>query len=138
VEPAERRRRAPGGLTGRAAVLGLVVCALMLSLAYPLKEYVAQRGEIARLEQQRQAAQQRVEELEARKKQLADPAYVRAQARLRLKYVMPGETLYVVVTPSPQAATPSADTPLPPVADDGSWYERLWRTVRAADGAAQP
>ena len=31
-------RRAPGGLTGRAAVLGLVVCALVLSLAYPAKD----------------------------------------------------------------------------------------------------
>ncbi len=42
-------RRAPGGLTGRAAVLGLVVCALVLSLAYPAKEFLAQRGEIGRL-----------------------------------------------------------------------------------------
>jgi Septum formation initiator len=119
-------------------VLGLVVCALMLSLAYPLKEYLAQRSEIAGLEQQRRVARERVHALEERKRQLSDPAYIKAQARRRLQYVAPGETLYVVVTPSPEAESAPAETPLPALSDDGSWYERLWRTVRAADGAPNP
>jgi cell division protein FtsB len=116
-------------------VLGLVVCALVLSLAYPLKEYLAQRGELARLEQQRVAAQQRVSDLEARRRQLADPAYVKAQARKRLQYVLPGESVYVVVTPSPAAPAPPPTASSPAVGSDGSWYDRLWGTVRTADGA---
>ena len=76
-------RRAPGGLTGRAAVLGLVVCALVLSLAYPAKEFLAQRGEIGRLRSEQAQSQARVTALEARKRQLDDPAYVRAQAGQR-------------------------------------------------------
>ena len=128
-------RRIPGGLTGRAAVLGLVVCALVLSLAYPLKEYLAQRGELAHLEQQRVAAEQRVSALEQRRRQLADPSYVKAQARKRLQYVLPGESVYVVVTPSPTAATPPPAAPVPSLDAGGSWYGRLWETVRTADGA---
>jgi cell division protein FtsB len=135
---ADRGRRIPGGLTGRSAVLGLVVCALVLSLAYPLKEYLAQRGELARLEQQRLAAAQRVSTLEARRRQLSDPAYVQSQARKRLQYVLPGESVYVVVTPSPTAAAPPPAAPQQPVRNAGSWYDRLWETVRTADGAGPP
>jgi cell division protein FtsB len=126
-------------LTGRAAVLGLVVCALVLSLAYPLKEYLAQRGQLARLEQQQRAAEQRVTALEARRRQLSDPAYVKAQARKRLQYVLPGESVYVVVTPSPAVPTAAAPAAVPqPVGDTGAWYDRLWETVRTADATAPP
>jgi cell division protein FtsB len=129
-------RRAPGGLTGRAAVLGLVVCALVLSLAYPAKEFLAQRGEIGRLRDEQRQAQARVSALEERKRQLADPAYVRAQARARLHYVLPGETVYVVVPPSGSGTGDGATPDVPEVSQDGSWYGRLWGTVRAADGSA--
>jgi cell division protein FtsB len=132
------RRRVPGGLTGRAAVLGLVVCALVLSLAYPLKEYLAQRAQLARLEQQRVAAEQRVAVLEQRQKQLTDPAYIKAQVRKRLQYVLPGESVYVVVTPSAGPPTAATSVPDSAVRHDGSWYERLWGTVRSADGAGAP
>ncbi len=131
-------RRAPGGLTGRAAVLGLVVCALVLSLAYPAKEFLAQRGDISRLQQQQRDAQARVAALEERRRQLSDPAYVRAQARERLHFVLPGETMYVVARPSGGTGAGGAAPDLPVVAPDGSWYGRLWGTVRAADGATAP
>ncbi|MEN3362297.1 MAG: hypothetical protein V7637_6279, partial [Mycobacteriales bacterium] len=130
--------RIPGGLTGRAAVLGLVVCALVLSLAYPLKEYLAQRGDLSQLQQQQVAAEKRVSDLEARRRQLADPADVKAQARKRLQYVLPGESVYVVVTPSPTVPPPRSVPSSPRVGGDGSWYDRLWGTVRTADGAAPP
>jgi len=126
----------PGGLTGRAAVLGLVACALILSLAYPAKEFLAQRGEIGRLQQQQREAQARVAALEERRRQLSDPAYVRAQARERLHYVLPGETVYVVVPPSGGSSAGGEAPDVPVVGRDGSWYGRLWETVRAADGAS--
>jgi hypothetical protein len=115
-----------------------VVCALLLSLAYPAKEFLAQRGEIGRLEQQARDARTRVAELEARKRELSDPAYVRAQARKRLQYVMPGETVYVVIPPSPAERAGEGSPQLPEVGRDGSWYGRLWGTARAADGAPSP
>jgi cell division protein FtsB len=128
-------KRATGGLTGRAAVLGLVVCALVLSLAYPAKEFLAQRGEIGRLRAEKVQAQARVAALEERKRQLSDDAYVRAQARARLHYVLPGETVYVVVPPSGSGTAGSAKPDVPEVSADGSWYGRLWGTVRTADGS---
>jgi cell division protein FtsB len=124
-------------LTGRAAVLGLVVCALVLSVGYPLKQYLGQRGQIGRLEQQRRETQQRVAALEAKKRRLADPDYVKAQARERLHYVLPGESVYVVITPR-RRSQPEVAGAHPTVGETGSWYDRLWATVRAADGAPGP
>jgi len=118
-------------------VLGLVVCALVLSLAYPAKEFLAQRSEIGRLQQQQREAQERVAALEEHRRQLSDPAYARAQARKRLQYVLPGESVYVVVPAAPSAAD-DRKPELPQVSPAGSWYGRLWGTVRAADGAPPP
>jgi cell division protein FtsB len=136
VSPARPHPRG-SGYTGRAAVLGLVVCALVLSLAYPAKQYLGQRGAIAHLAQQKAAAEQRVAVLADQTKRLGDPAYVRAEARQRLQYVMPGDTVYVVITPDGgQPAAPK--TSGPPAAAPGAgqpWYTRLWGTVQAADTA---
>jgi hypothetical protein len=117
-------------------VLGLVVCALVLSLAYPAKEFLAQRGEIGRLQDEQRQAQARVSALEEHQRKLQDPAYVKAQARARLNYVLPGETVYVVVSPSGSDANGGAKPEAPEVSDDGSWYGRLWGTVRTADGTS--
>ena len=124
-----------GGLTGRAAVLGLVVCALVLSLAYPARQYLAQRGAIARLAQQKAVAEDRVAALNAQAQRLDDPAYVRAEARRRLQYVMPGDTVYVVITPDRQPAQAPKPAGVPTPAPDAGrpWYARLWGTVQTAD-----
>lgn len=132
-------RRPPTGLTTRAVLLGLVVCALMLSLAYPVKEYLGQRAQIAVLEQQAREQEDRVAALQERAEQLRDPAYVEQQARERLKYVMPGDKVYIVVEqdesadPEPAEVAPEAEgSPAMPAAE-GSWYERLAESVRRAD-----
>ena len=96
-------------LTRRAAILASAVCAVVLLLAYPLREYAAQRAEINSLREQSAAASRQVAELTEQQRRWQDPAYVRAQARERLHYVMPGETPYVVIrrgggTPSPSVS----------------------------------
>lgn len=50
-------------LTGRAALLALVLCTLIVALAYPMRQYVSQRAEIADLEREKQQASERVEQL---------------------------------------------------------------------------
>ena len=87
---AETRNRS--NLTGRAAMLAVVVCMLAISLAYPLREYLAQRGDIGEYRARVAEQQQRVADLEAARSRWKDRAYVEAQARERLRYVMPGET----------------------------------------------
>ncbi|HEV7646786.1 MAG TPA: septum formation initiator family protein [Actinophytocola sp.] len=113
--------------TRRAAVLAIVVCALALSVAVPLRTYLSQRDEVE-IQQQRQAdLRAQVEALEKRKAQLADPAQVEAEARRRLRYVMPGETPYMVELPVETPAR-GGDGKKQRVLDQ-TWYLTLWNAV---------
>ncbi|MFC7326731.1 FtsB family cell division protein [Marinactinospora rubrisoli] len=126
-QPAARPRPA---LTSRAAILGLVMCVIALSLAYPLREYIAQRSEIAQLQDQRARTEQSVAELRERNEELQDPAYIEREARTRLHYQYPGERAYVVLDGTDEeAAEPEATGPPDP------WFTKLWKSILAADQA---
>lgn len=139
--PAPRRRTAApvrparAGLTTRAAVLGLVVCALVVTAALPLREYLSQRGRISHSEAAQRAQRLRVEALDQQLQRWKDPAYVRAQARSRLHYVLPGETSYVVIGPgaAPSPAGTAAPGSRPTSGPASPWYSQVWGSVRAAD-----
>ncbi|MFG3497837.1 septum formation initiator family protein [Streptomyces sp. NPDC047928] len=123
-----RRQARRSRLTGRAAFLALVVCSLVVALAYPMRQYVSQRGEIE--EQRRLAAdaRARVEELRDEKARLRDDAYIRRLAREHLHYVMPGETGFTMNDPEVvrehRSDQGGADRP---------WYSDLWDGVDRAD-----
>ena len=112
-EDREERRRS--NLTGRAAVLALVVCLLSISLAYPLREYLAQRGDIAGYRGQ-----------------------VAEQERERLHYVMPGETSYVVLEADDAPSPDGAVEPEKAAAARSPWFTDLWRSVEVAGGTQKP
>jgi cell division protein FtsB len=135
-EPAVRR---VAGLTTRAAVLGLVMCALLVSAALPLREYLGQRSDIHDLQQQQAAANKRVAALEEQKARLEDPAYTAALARDRLHFVRPGETAYVVIAPSapPVAPKDAERAAAAPTGPEAPWYSQLWGSVRSADRPVQ-
>jgi cell division protein FtsB len=110
--------------TRRAAVLALVVCAMALTVAVPLRNYVAQRQELAAVSEQQRVLAVEVAELTRERARLSDPAEIEAQARSRLGYVMPGEVPYVVQLPAAPGPAPAAG------ADAGvPWYRVLWREV---------
>ena len=69
-------------LTGRAAVLAVVICAIALSLAYPIREYVTQRRQIDSLVAQQQTMLAQVKNLQAQRAKLVNPAYIEQLARL--------------------------------------------------------
>lgn len=119
-----------GRLTGRAAVLALTVCALVVALAYPTRQYIAQRSQIAQQRGQAQQARQKVEQLREEKARWADPLYVRARAREQLHYVMPGETGYVMTGTS---ADGSGSADAAGSAANRPWYDNLWDGVNTAD-----
>ncbi|HLI40011.1 MAG TPA: septum formation initiator family protein [Streptosporangiaceae bacterium] len=126
-EPAGRRPAPrPARLTGRAAVLAVVICAIVLSLAYPVREYIAQRNQISQLLAQRQAISAQVNSLRAEQQRLSDPAYIEQQARDQLHMCMPDEKCYVVVGDA-QAA--GRRRPAPAATP---WYSKLWRSVKQA------
>ena len=125
-------------ITTRAAILGVVLMVLALALTVPLRQYLAQRGTVARLRAKQAQAQARVDALEARKRQLQDPAYVERLARERLHFVRPGEVPYILLTPPPTPVPSASGVPGGPgVGGTGPWYSRLWGTVEAAGTAPQ-
>ena len=130
-----RKERAPrrSPLTPRAAVLALLVCGLLASAALPLRDYLAQRSAITALEQRQSETRTRIADLEAEKARLQDPAYVAAEARRRLHFVLPGETAYVVLGPPPGPADEAAG----PAGPQAPWYSQLWGSVTAADRPAR-
>jgi cell division protein FtsB len=131
--------RSPAGLTTRAAVLGLVLCALVVSAALPLREYLSQRAQIRDLQQSQSAARARVAALEEEKARLQDPDYVAALARDRLHFVRPGEIAYVVLAPSapPVAPADAQRAASVPAGPEAPWYSQLWGSVRGADRPVQ-
>jgi cell division protein FtsB len=129
------QRRPAGGrpnLTGRAAVLALVVCVLAISLAYPLREYLAQRGDISDYRARVAEQQQRVKRLQAQEKRWRNPLYVKRQARERLHFVMPGETSYVVLGPDDVPTRDGVITAQAEPAKRSPWFTDLWHSVEVA------
>ena len=62
-----------------------------------VEAFLHQRREIAEMEQSIRQAEQAVEEMQAERDRWQDPVYIRAQARDRLYYVLPGEVSYLVM-----------------------------------------
>lgn len=114
--------------TRRAAIVAIVVCALAFTIAVPLRTYLSQRAEVAEQEARQAELKREVAQLERRKAQLSDPAQVEAEARRRLRYVMPGETPYMIQFPGEKSgeqrkAGQSGAT------SAATWYEYLWDSI---------
>lgn len=133
-EPATRAGVGGSRLTRQIAAFVTVVAVVALSLAYPLKNYLAQRADLAAAVEQQHELDQRIAELQIRQAALADPDYITAEAKRRLQYVKPGDTVYVVQAP----ALPDADAVAPPetTAPSGPWYSTLWDTLSHEPGTA--
>ncbi|MGK8522183.1 FtsB family cell division protein [Nocardia asteroides] len=113
--------------TGKAVILAMVVCGLALTLAVPMRTYFTQRAEAAQLAQQRAELEADLARLRDRRAQQQDPAYIRTEARDRLRLVMPGETPYIVQVPGIEAPAPP---PAPTRArEPDPWYTELWRSI---------
>lgn len=121
-------------LTSRAVVLLLVAAALVMSLAFPLREFLAQRAQIGALTQELAYRQDQVTDMRAEQLRWNDADFVEMQARERLHYVFPGETGLILLSPYDAQ---QARAPLPPTesAPTVAWYDTLWTSVAAADDA---
>lgn len=128
-------------LTSRAAVLAVVLCAIALSLAYPVREYIAERRQIDQLQAQNAQISAQVKALKAQQRELGSASYIEQQARDKLHMCFPDQTCYVVVDPASksaaatgpgQSAAGSSGTGL----STTPWFSRLWDSVKAADRPA--
>ena len=139
--PATRRGLRRPKLTGRAAVLVLVVAVLTVSYASSLKAYLQQRAHITDLKQQIAQSEADINALEREKSRWHDPAYVQSQARARFGYLMPGETSYVVLGEDGKPL--EAETSLLPrksviVKQPTAWWDVAWQSVELAGNPPAP
>ncbi|MCX4747092.1 septum formation initiator family protein [Kitasatospora sp. NBC_01287] len=120
--------------TSRATVLILVLCSLVAILAYPTRQFINQRDQINAQRVKAEQARRQVEQLTGELARWQDPEFVKAQARERLHYAMPGETPFVSVDPTPSAAAqPSGRGSARAAAQAAKpWYAAVWDSVDAA------
>jgi cell division protein FtsB len=128
-------------LTGRAAVLVLVLAVLTVSYASSLKAYLQQRQHIAELKAEISQSESDIDGLEREKERWRDPAFIQSQARARFGYVMPGETSYVVLgadgkpLESVTALLPKKDVL---VKEPTAWWTTAWDSVLIAGNPPAP
>lgn len=155
VRPNERRGQRAGGarsravaatqlprpkLTGRAAVLVLVVSVLMVSYASSLRAYLEQRQQLGELNAKIARSNANIKELKAEKARFDDPAYVKYLARLKFGFVMPGEIGFTVIDANGQPLGQAGELSEPPVTEDGrpEWYDAAWDSVLLAGHPPDP
>ncbi|WP_375487390.1 septum formation initiator family protein [uncultured Jatrophihabitans sp.] len=132
---ADRRVRGRPVLTGRALVLGAVLVLLVVVLAAPITRYLGSRGDVGHAASQLHQDRSELRALTRQQQRLDDPGYIQQQARDRLQYAMPGDTVYVVVdkgAKSDLAASSGHGTSKP--ARGRTWNNRIWASVRSAGG----
>jgi len=130
--PAARTRARP---TGRLAIVVLVLAVLAVSYASSLRAFLQQRSEMQALQSEIAERQDHIDDLAREKRRWEDEAFVDAQARERLGYVMPGETAYVALDADgepleegPTLSDPATVDPEEPEA----WWTPVWGSVELA------
>jgi cell division protein FtsB len=133
VTPGVAAARPRQRLTGRAAVLVLVLAVLVVSYASSMRAYLQQRSQINALKTSIAQHDADIKQLESQKKRWDDPAYVEAQARERLGYVMPGETSYLVLDENGKPLQPESQLQDPATVltdkTPTAWYSAAWDSV---------
>ena len=125
--------------TGANRIIALVAtfAVFLVSFVSGLSVYINQQKDIAQTRAEIAAQQSEIAQLQDELQRWQDPAYVRAQARDRLGWVMPGEIGYRVVDENGEViggTVSSLDTTeeTEPVV----WYEALWSSLVSADQPA--
>lgn len=122
------------GVTHRVIAIGAVFAVLAVSFVSSLSVYFGQQHDIAATKEQIALSQEAVDDIEDRIARWQDPAYVEAQARDQLGWVMPGEISYRVIDAEGNVIG-GVVSPINPSNEEvpRAWYEALWGSVQAAD-----
>ena len=127
-------------LTGRAAILILLIAVLTVSYASSLRAYLQQRGHISDLKSQIAERSASIGDLEREKKRWKDDAFLEQQARERFGFLFPGETSYQVLDSDGKplggqdrlhdASEVVKREPTP-------WWDKAWESVELAGNPAK-
>lgn len=126
----------PRRFTGRATVLLVVLIALALGYTYPVRVYLTQQSDIARMEAAQEAQRQRIGQLTEEAALWQDLEYIKIQARKRFYMVYPGEVPLVVLSdPEGAARDAGIDPNAGKTPKTDPWYDTLWSSIQAANNA---
>jgi cell division protein FtsB len=119
--------RRPG--SGRTFSLVAVFFIFALVLAPPIQHYFTQRAQINALRAQVDGDRSALEAARLELIRWQDPDYVKAQARERLHFVMPGERQYIV-TGTPNGEDEVMANKVADQLEDGApWYTRMIASI---------
>jgi cell division protein FtsB len=119
--------RRPG--SGRTFSLFAVFFIFALVLAPPIQNYFTQRAQINSLRAQVDGDRAALEAARIELTRWQDPDYVKAQARERLHFVMPGERQYIV-TGTPNGDGEVTTNKVADQLEDGApWYTRMIASI---------
>ena len=119
--------RRPG--SGRTFSLVAVFFIFALVLAPPIQNYFTQRAQINALRAQVDGDRAALEAARIELTRWQDPDYVKAQARERLHFVMPGERQYIV-TGTPNGDGEVTTNKVADQLEDGApWYTRMIASI---------
>ncbi|MEA9987009.1 MULTISPECIES: FtsB family cell division protein [Subtercola] len=115
-------------------VLMLIVLVLFVVIVAPgARIFIEQRQQIADLQQSVAAAQTQNSALTSEVARWSDPAYIRAEARDRLYFVMPGETGFLVLDDTkPGAAAATAPVSTSIQSTQSNWMAALFASGMTA------
>lgn len=127
----------------RLVILGVLVTFCAVILAPTVRAYIHQRSQISSLQEQITQQRSTVKDLQQEKQDWQDPKYVEAQARERLKFVMPGDTSYTTIDGDEHAKASRPESGIAAVPDkvrsSRPWYGEVWESFVIADsGDASP
>ena len=138
-EDADEQAQDSGGsrLTGRAAVLLLVMLVLLISYASSLRAWLQQREDTGQARAEIAEARDNIGQLEREKARLEDPAYIKTLARDRFGWLMPGETGYTTLDENgeilgEESTLTDPDGEDDDAADDREWFAQVWGSVQSA------
>jgi cell division protein FtsB len=120
--------------SGRTFSLVAAFFIFALVLAPPIQHYFTQRAQINALQAQVDSDRAALEAARLELMRWQDPEYVKAQARERLHFVMPGERQYIV-TGTPNGNGEVTANKVADQLEDGSpWYTRMIASITQVTG----
>jgi len=123
------------GVAHRAIALIVTLAVLLISFVSSYSVYLGQQRDIAQTKADIAAREAEIARVQDQLERWQDPAYVRAQARDRLGWVMPGEVGYRVIDADGNViggTVAALDTP----AEETTslvWYDALMESIETAD-----
>lgn len=114
-------------------LFAMVACIVVVPT---FSKYLDKQEELRGLKSQLSSVEEHNKELERELKLWEDEDYVSSQARERLRYVLPGQTLYIVSDPSEGTAQEQLEAKVAAVNRDrraaSAWFTTLWDSMNVA------